>query len=247
MLKQFIANSIKSIPGYFSYLRDKQEYKNQEKNCSTPFKLDINNDFRCLTDRYENAGSIDGHYFLQDIFMANKIFGSKPEMHYDVGSRIDGFISHLISMNIPVTMIDVRPLHVEIKGLDFLQGNATQMDVLLDNSIKSLSSLHAVEHFGLGRYGDPVDVDGWKKALHEFQRVLEPKGKLYLSVPIGPEDKLMFNAHRIFHPRTIVSELADMKCISFTYIKDFKIYEANVNDYIEKTDYLCGLFIFEKY
>jgi hypothetical protein len=29
----------------------------------------------------------------------------------------------------------------------------------------SLSCLHAIEHFGLGRYGDPIDLDGHKKGI----------------------------------------------------------------------------------
>ena len=37
-----------------------------------------------------------GHYFFQDIWAANKIFRSKVDLHYDIASRIDGFIAHIL-------------------------------------------------------------------------------------------------------------------------------------------------------
>ena len=68
---------------------------------------------------------------------------------------------------------------------------------------------------------------------------------MYLSVPIGPEDKLMFNAHRIFKPSTIVNE-ADMKLEQFDYIKDYKVINCTIDAYKEEQDFLCGLFVFSK-
>jgi len=102
-----------------------------------------------------------------------------------------------------VKVIDVRPLKSRIKGLDFIQADATELKGIKSNSIKSLSSLHAVEHFGLGRYTDPIGPDSWKKAINSLERVLAKGGKLYFSVPIGKE-RLNFNAHRVFDPQTIL-------------------------------------------
>jgi hypothetical protein len=65
-----------------------------------------------------------------------------------------------------------------------------------NNSIKSLSCLYVAEHIGLGRYGDPLDPFGTKKAAKELSRVLALDGNLYFSLPIG-KPKLYFNAHRI--------------------------------------------------
>ncbi|WP_235852458.1 DUF268 domain-containing protein [Helicobacter vulpis] len=87
-----------------------------------------------------------------------------------------------------------------------------------DQSVESLSALCSVEHFGLGRYGDPIDPDGWRKALKSFQRVLKPGGKLYLSVPVGKENRVCFNAHRIFHPSTIIETLDQMQIKEMSYI-----------------------------
>lgn len=171
----------------------------------------------------------------------------KPAMHYDVGSRIDGFVAHLLVMEINVTVIDIRPLPFEVEGLTFIRGDATNLEVIKDCSIESLSSLHAIEHFGLGRYGDAIDIHGWEKALDAYKRILIPGGFLYLSVPVGTQDVLCYNAHRIFKPTTIIRKLKELELVSFDYIRDMKIYHVeNIKDISLEEDYLCGLFIFRK-
>lgn len=102
-----------------------------------------------------------------------------------------------------------------IPGVTFIQDDARSLKHLKDSSIESMSSLCAVEHFGLGRYEDEVNPEGCFKALHEMQRVLKKGGVLYLSVPIGKEH-LEFNAHRIFYPQTIIETLSEMKLIQFS-------------------------------
>ena len=67
----------------------------------------------------------------------------------------------------------------------------------LAESTDSLSCLHALEHFGLGRYGDPVDYDGYLKGFDNLYRILKPGGRLYFSVPMGPQ-RIEFDAHRVF-------------------------------------------------
>lgn len=84
----------------------------------------------------------------------------------------------------------------------------------------SLSCLHALEHFGLGRYGDKIDVNGHVKGLQALHTILEDGGILYLSVPIGPQ-RVEFNAHRVFSLRYLldfVSEKFDV--LGFHYVDD---------------------------
>ena len=196
----------------------------------------------------EGAGDIEGHYTLQDLWAARLVHLNLPEMHYDVGSRFDGFITHCLSFT-QVTMFDIRPLPITIDGLHFFQTDATLLLNIPDNSIRSLSSLHAVEHFGLGRYGDPLDPDGHIKAIKSLQRVLAPSGNLYFSVPLGVET-VVFNAHRVFYPKTIVSLFDELKLVEFTIIDRVcgKV-ERNV-DWKKVTekghDYFCGCFHFTK-
>jgi hypothetical protein len=74
----------------------------------------------------------------------------------------------------------------------------------------SLSSLHAIEHFGLGRYGDPIDINGHLKAITNLHLMLKPKGKFYFSVPIGKQ-RIEFNAHRVFSIKYLIRILPATK------------------------------------
>ena len=112
-----------------------------------------------LRDMEMCAGSIGGDYFYQDIWAARKIHKRLPKEHVDIGSRIDGFITHLLVFMENVTVMDVRPAESNVPGLKFVEADCTTLKMLGDDSVDSISSLHAAEHFGLGRYGDPVDPE----------------------------------------------------------------------------------------
>lgn len=180
---------------------------------------------KLFPQRYDylcSAGNVDAHYFLQDIYAANYILKNGSSTHYDIGSRVDGFISHLLASPSldSLTMIDIRPFPHQIDRLKFIQSDATNLSEIEDNSLASLSCLHAVEHFGLGRYGDAVDPQACFKAMKSFQRVVDKGGLLVLSVPISNKDECFFNAHRIFKPLTILTQFDEMKLVEFAYIHD---------------------------
>jgi len=164
-----------------------------------------------------------------------------------VGSRVDGFIAHLLVF-MPVTVVDVRPLESKVTGLQFMRGDATSLDGWADNSVPSLSSLHAVEHFGLGRYGDRLDPGGSARAMAALARVVAPGGRLYFSVPIGVE-RVEFNAHRVFAPETILRTFAEhrLRLAAFSAVDDrgFLIPSADPLSFA-RARYSCGLFEFTK-
>ncbi|OPJ60894.1 DUF268 domain-containing protein [Clostridium oryzae] len=222
----------------------------EKMNKRDDFKIDKKNLYIFTNDISESAGYIDGHYFYQDIWAAQKILKNNPLEHYDVGSRIDGLISHLLVFRNKVNLIDIRPLNYNIDGIQFICADATNMNGIADDSIESLSSLHVIEHFGLGRYGDEIDPDACFKAIKAFQRVVKSKGKLYISVPIGKENKVCFNAHRIFNPLTFISEFTCMELLEFSYISEGKIKKVlkdEISNEINNiSDYSCGLFEFIK-
>lgn len=237
--------------------QDKKEYIRQTGN-NHLFRYEPTDELKILSEYRESAGNIDPHYFFQDIFVAKYIFKNGFKHVYDIGSRIDGYISHLLGGGVSVTMIDIRPLPVEVENLDFIQGNAMDLSNIPNNTLPILTSLHALEHFGLGRYGDPVDYNGWKKALNAFSEKIQSDGTLIISVPCGNNDVLMFNAHRIFLPCTIYNELKDsMTLNSFTKLQNCKMETFNFTDKdnvlselseISKSlgKYDCGIFIFRK-
>ncbi len=221
----------------------------QQTSAGNSFTFKKEQLYPVVKDIAEGADRLDSHYFMQDICVARKVMENNPSEHYDVGSRVDGFISHLLVFRKNITLIDVRPLQEKIAGIQFVMADATNMEGIEDRSIESLSCLHALEHFGLGRYGDSVNAEACFIALKSFQRVLKRKGKLYLSVPCGSSDELFFNAHRMFHPLTIINALTECDLLEFEIVKDFQI-ESICTDDISKLnslgEYYCGIFTFEK-
>ncbi len=149
------------------------------------FLMPIKGIIPMLLDRYKDAGTIDRHYFLQDIYVASKIIEKQPKEHYDVGSRVDGFISILLAaLKGKITIIDIRPLPIQIDKLNFICADATSLSNLEDGSLESLSSLHAIEHFGLGRYGDQIMPHACYTAMRSLQRVVKGGGIYILAYPL---------------------------------------------------------------
>lgn len=160
-----------------------------------------------LTEWDESSGSLGG-YFFQDQLVARWIHDAKPVRHVDVGSRLDGFIGSL-SVFREVEVIDIRPQPVPVPNVRF-----HQLDLMNElpgewlAATDSLSCLHTIEHFGLGRYGDPIDPNGHLKGLDQLKRMVAPGGIIYLSTPIGQE-RIEFNAHRVFAPETVLGWFGD--------------------------------------
>ncbi len=79
-----------------------------------------------------------------------------------------------------------------------------------------------------------------------MKRVLKPGGLLYFSVPTGVE-KIEFNAHRIFSPKTILNAFGDLQLINFALIKDdgYLYEDASMED-AAKQVFGCGIYVFTK-
>jgi len=215
------------------------------RNSGHSFPISLRDLYYHSFDRFEPAGSVLIHYFLQDIWAARYVHDHHLTHVVDIGSRIDGYISHLLTF-CRVTYVDIRPLGIYVENLEFVSGDITSLP-FKDNSIGCLSSLHVLEHIGLGRYGDPVDPEGYLKAAKEIYRVLAPGGTFVLSTVVGQE-KLCFDAHRIFDPSTVRTMFSKLMLEKFSLIDDAgeKVIEnASFKD-AKACRYVCGIFIFIK-
>jgi SAM-dependent methyltransferase len=171
-----------------------------------------------LTDRFSQAGTMSGHYFHQDLLVAKKIFQANPKKHVDIGSRLDGFVAHVAVFR-EIEVLDIRELKSKVKNITFKKADLMQPQGL-ENYCDSISSLHAIEHFGLGRYGDPIDYHGYLKAIDNITRILRPGGKFYFSVPIGKQ-RIEFNAHRVFSVSYLLDLFRNHFTInSFSFVND---------------------------
>jgi hypothetical protein len=205
----------------------------------------------CLHDRFEEGGSTKTEYFWQDIYVAQKVNQANPVKHVDIGSRIDGFVAHVASYR-EIEIFDIRKITSEIPNIIFKQADLMKP---LDNYIDycdSLSCLHALEHFGLGRYGDDINVEGYKLGLVNMAKTIKQNGTFYLSTPIGIE-RVAFNAHRIFNPLELKAILGDMGFVlkEFAWFsEDKKITRSEDIDFditrLSQMHYALGIFTFVK-
>lgn len=227
---------------------DEDAKRYEELNIRDSFRIQNKYNWPILTDKYAMAGNIS-NYFWQDLWAARLIHKSAVKEHIDIGSRIDGFIAHLLSMEIEVTLIDIREAPVIFENLHTIVDDATGLTQIPDNSIESMSALCSLEHFGLGRYGDPVDPEACFRCFQEIQKKIKKGGKLYISVPIGNE-RVEFNAHRVFYASTIIESFNWMDLQEFSCAADGKIeYDIEIHKYDQDKhhgDYRYGLFYFIK-
>lgn len=188
---------LRSMRGLPRFVNDWRKFK---KNYSGPLTW-----MPCLHDRYEEGGTTKSEYFWQDLLVARWIFDAKPQRHVDIGSRVDGFVAHVASFR-DIEVFDVRPISTQIPGVVFKQADLMSSDSVANSGsgyCDSLSCLHAIEHFGLGRYGDPINPAGHERGIANMALLLQPGGTFYLSTPIGRE-RVEFNANRVFDPRNII-------------------------------------------
>lgn len=232
--------AIRNVPRFF---RDWRCYS-EKANGALPLRLrDI---YPALTDYDAAAGVSSTYYFYQDLWAARKIYQRRPSSHLDIGSRIDGFVAHLLTF-MDVDVLDVRSCESTVPGLRFVRGDATELAQYATGSVDSISSLHAAEHFGLGRYGDPVDPSGHLRFAAALERVLAPNGRLYFSVPVGRE-RVEFNAHRIFAFESVLALFRQLQLVDCVLIDDAGIVRdvdpahANYGD----LEFGCGLFEFTR-
>ena len=200
--------------GRRQYKKNMRRYKSLNRN--PRFEISMQNNLPCYIDRYAKAGVL-GSYFWQDLWAARLIAEANPSSHYDIGSRVDGFIGHLASFRENIKLIDIRPLEDVIPGVEFIQADATELSALADNSVESISALCSLEHFGLGRYGDEIDPDACFKVMLAIKRVVCKEGNVYISVPIGREH-LEFDAQRVFYAKTIVDQFVGFQLIEFSCV-----------------------------
>lgn len=207
----------------------------------------IDHTFAILDDFRGTAGSSANHYFHQDLLVATAIRQASPARHIDVGSRIDGFVAHVASYR-EIEVLDIRPLpstgHPQIR---FMQADLMTLPPELEEITDSLSCLHALEHFGLGRYGDPIDPLGHRKGFENLCRLLRPGGTLYLSFPIG-RPAVHFNAHRVFAPTDPVAWAgSQLNLVRFDYVDDAGVLHVQERpESIATPEYGCGIYTFRK-
>ncbi|MFT7196785.1 MAG: SAM-dependent methyltransferase [Marinoscillum sp.] len=219
--EQLVTN-LAGIPWVWS---DYTKLKKQNKKTGGSVKFGVPIPY--FKDKNDTSGNLSGHYFHQDLVVAQKIFKNTPVKHVDIGSRTDGFVTHVASYR-NIEVLDIRESSAQVPNITFIQADLMSNDKKWIDYTDSVSCLHVIEHFGLGRYGDSIDIDGHWKGLNNIHKLLKPSGKFYFSTPIGPE-KIHFNAHRVFNLSTLRDYFLDLYTIDdFSYVDDHGTHHAPV-------------------
>jgi len=217
----------------FSYIQDYLKI-----NKSKLFPMSFN--YPCLHDKYDNWWVAKWHYFHQDLLVAKKIFENNPKKHIDIWSRVDWFVSHIAVFR-EIEIFDIRPLKSNIRNMMFKQADLMKLDKKYVNYTDSISSLHAIEHFWLWRYGDPIDIDWHIKWLDNIYQILKKWWIFYFSVPIWKQ-RIEFNAHRIFSIKYLMDYFKwkyDLE--NFSYVDDNWDLHQNINiDLWIKNNFDCN-------
>ena len=186
---------------------------------------------------------IDAHYLYLNAWAARRVVADRPLEHVDIGSQL-AFTS-VLSAAVPVRMVEFRPVPLNIGQLSFCRGSILQLP-FPDSSLQSISSLHVIEHIGLGRYGDPLDPEGTIKAARELSRVLAPTGKLLVGIPMG-RSRVFFNGHRVHNSKEILRMFGELRVVEFSGVDDQG--EFVENRHLQELDncvFACGFFLFTK-
>jgi SAM-dependent methyltransferase len=228
-----------AAPGrYARYISDWGQYAHLPN--AEPLRL--GDSYPCLFDA-GSATPYDPHYFYQSVWAMDRIARRGARHHMDVGSDVR-FVS-MLTTHLPVTFVDIRPLRAQVPHLTNVAGSLLALP-FADGSADSLSCLHVAEHVGLGRYGDPLDPSGTRRACSELRRVLVPGGCLFFSLPVG-RARVCFNAHRVHAPRQILSYFDGLELVEFSAIDDQGRFLTNIPpDKMENAEYGCGLFQFRR-
>lgn len=232
------ARGVALVPGGVRYLRDRRTYRTLPG--AEPLRW--RDSFPKLSDRMLTT-PFDAHYLYQDTWAAQRVAEYGPGRHVDVGSRVD-YVCFLSAFT-KVAFVDIRPLEATVEGVESIAGSVLELP-FEDHSLESVSCLHVAEHIGLGRYGDPLDPEGTRKAARELQRVVAPGGQLLFALPVG-RPRVCFNAHRVSDPIALRALFDELELVEFAGVDDRGEFRRHRTvEELAGESYACGMYLLKR-
>lgn len=213
------------------------------------FPIKSENNWYIFGEDVENIG-FDAHYLYHPAWAARCLKEINPTKHIDISS-----ITHFCTIAsgfVPIDFYEYRPPKI----FNLTNFNPCSCDIKKlpfdDNSVESISCMHAMEHIGLGRYGDEIDPDGDIKGINELKRVTKTNGHILFVVPVTGNPRVEYNAHRIYSYDMIIEYFKGCKLMNYSLIPDNAL-EDNVGiinnatkELTDKQIHGCGCFWFQK-
>lgn len=120
-----------------------------------------------------------------EIPFIHRVLDLEPESKIlEFGSANSKLSIELASRGMKVTGVDLRPNYISHPNLLFYQGNYFNIE-FSDSYFDAIIAVSAVEHAGLGAYGEKIVEDADKYLLQSFFRQLKQGGQLIITVPFG--------------------------------------------------------------
>jgi SAM-dependent methyltransferase len=120
----------------------------------------------------------------------------------DVGCDESLLTLHLASLGHKVTALDLNKYEFFHPNINFIKGDVCSVN-LPERNYDYIIFLSALEHVGLGAYGEAGFGGGDRKALANVQQFLKPDGKILISVPFG--QKAITATQRVYDQSSILT------------------------------------------
>lgn len=122
---------------------------------------------------------------------------SGPKRALEIGPGKSPIIPAMLCLGYQVTAVDTSADPTSILGgFDFVPGDFAKFSS--EEKFDVIVACSVVEHLGLtGRYNSTEDVDGDLRAMRQIRNLLQPSGKLLITIPVG-RDALHKPWHRVY-------------------------------------------------
>lgn len=238
-LRVLYNDALQIVPEWLRYISHYRAFKKQCADAGVSHSaIPVSASYPCFLDRTPGSGRIT-RYEYQDSWAFSHLLENPPEKLVDIASSkyFVAFASRLC----PVEMVDLRPIVSPGGRVTALQGDVVALPYET-GSVPVISTLSVIEHIGLGRYGDELDVRGMEKAAVELSRVLAPGGMLLVAFPTGAKSEVAFNAHRILTPDDSIDlfpnlVLEDEKYAVGMSMSERKKYDVENEDLLTRESY----------
>jgi len=141
-----------------------------------------------------------------------------PKRALEVGPGKSPIISAMLSLGYDVTAVDssADPTTV-VDGFRFVRGDFAEFSS--NGRFEIIVVCSVVEHFGLaGRYNSKADADGDLKAMERVRALLEPTGRVFLTIPVG-QDVVHKPWHRVYGRERLPKLLAGFEVVQSRFLQ----------------------------
>lgn len=173
-----------------------------------------------------------GSYVLECVFAAEMLHKVRARRILDVGSYRLFTIGLCAAWETEVTVLEIREVPDELCGSE-VRVVGDIKEISLPVRYDAVVSLCALEHFGLGKYGEEFDINADRKAIGNIADSLVAGGHFIFTTTIGEKAIVWFNAHRVYS-HEILHDMAEAN--GFDIVKERVILIGNDTSFQELAD-----------